>query len=164
MRLMKKIIVSSFLSLVVALFMVATPVLAKVRMVDGVLNASSNSLITSVSGSGRFLVLPNGRDMPITILRHGSWEIFTLSSYPILPDNHGISGTILRKRPGRTKWWWIQTYAYGYDPHEAGDMKLVLPDNAKITFKELVDHPDLVSVKDVDVDCGGWMKTMKKLH
>ena len=60
---------------------------------------------------------------PIVPYTHGSWEIFTLASYQILPDNHGISGTILRKRPGRTKWWWIQTYAYGYDPSEAGDMK-----------------------------------------
>ena len=44
----------------------------------------------------------------------------------------------------------IDTYAYGYDPNEAGDMKLLLPNGTTVTLKTLVDHPDLVDLKSVE--------------
>ena len=119
---MKKIIILSFLLTSAISLTVVSPAFAKIRMVDGVLSTSpdNSALLNSQKSKTIFLsfIISDPR---------GSMEIF---SYPIVPN--GRDGALLfQEKPVRTK-----TYAYGYNPQEAGDMKTF--DMVLVTFSSVI--------------------------
>ncbi len=107
---MKKIIILSFsLSLAISLITVS-PTFAKIRMVDGVLSIfPGNSAVLNLQNQktiSLFPIAPNPR---------GSMEIF---SYPIVPSDRDAAPLYQKKSI------MARTFAYGYNPNQAGDMKL----------------------------------------